>query len=394
MAVETMAQPERDDEPMSIHRARERGWVRLEEVMDLAASSPIDLDEATKLVRESGIDLVETATDPWEDLEILAEQGPGGFAVSPTPTPAEELAPDSPAALYLREISQRPLLTAEEEVKLAQQREAGEEAKEKLARHVIDPPDREKLEEVVRIGEAARKRLVESNLRLVVSVARKYMGRGLLFLDLIQEGNIGLQRGVEKYDWRRGFRFSTYAYWWIRQAISRAVADQARTIRLPVHIIEQLTRLYNTARELHQEYGREPTPVEIGERLGLEPEKVREAFRAAKVPISLETPVGEEEESTLADLIADAGARAPAEEAEEEVLSDMLEEALRQHLTPREAQVLRMRFGLDDGQVRTLGEVGDELDISRERARQIESEAIRKLRAAVPFMKQFRDYVE
>lgn len=373
--------------------AQERGWTTLEEVMDLASGSPIDLDEATKLVRDSGIDLVERGKDPWGDLEILADEGPGPFAVSPTPTPAEELAPDSPAALYLREISQRPLLTADQEVELAKQREAGEEAKEKLSQGVSDPAEHERLEEVVRIGEAARKRLVESNLRLVVSVARKYMGRGLLFLDLIQEGNIGLQRGVEKYDWRRGFRFSTYAYWWIRQAISRAVADQARTIRLPVHIIEQLTRLYNTARELHQEYGREPTPVEIGERLGLEPEKIREAFRAAKVPISLETPVGEEEESTLADLIADAAARAPADEAEEGVLSDMLEQALRQHLTPREAQVLRMRFGLEDGQVQTLGEVGDKLDISRERARQIEAEAIRKLRTAVPFMKQFRDYV-
>jgi RNA polymerase primary sigma factor len=360
----------------------------------LAAGSPIDVDEAAKLVREAGIELIDSTGDPWEDLGTLAEEGAGEFTAPHTPAHAEELAPDSPAALYLREISQRPLLTAEQEVELAKQREAGEEAKGLLAAGVLDAGQRERLEEALRIGDAARRTLVESNLRLVVSVARKYMGRGLLFLDLIQEGNIGLQRGVEKYDWRRGFRFSTYAYWWIRQAISRAVADQARTIRLPVHIIEQLTRLYNTARELHQELGREPTPVEIGERLGIEPEKVREAFRAAKVPISLEMPIGEEEESTLADLIADAASRAPSEEAEEGVLSDMLDDALRRHLTPREAQVLRMRFGLEDGQVRTLGEVGDELDISRERARQIEGEAIRKLRTAVPFMKQFRDYVD
>ncbi len=379
---------------ITLGEARERGWITLDEVMCMASSSPVDLDEAMGLVRESGVQLVEGGADPWEELTSLAEEGPTAFGVAPTPSATEELAPDSPAALYLREISQRPLLTADEEVQLAKEREAGEEAKEQVAAGVADPTERDRLDEIIRVGDAARRRLVESNLRLVVSVARKYMGRGLLFLDLIQEGNIGLQRGVEKYDWRRGFRFSTYAYWWIRQAISRAVADQARTIRLPVHIIEQLTRLYNTARELHQEYGREPTAAEIADRLGIEPEKVREAFRAAKVPISLETPIGEEEESTLADLVADAAARAPAEEAEDEVLAHTLGKALDRHLTSREAQVLRMRFGLDDGQARTLGEVGDELDISRERARQIEAEALRKLRTAVPFMRQFRDYVE
>jgi RNA polymerase primary sigma factor len=379
---------------ITLEEARERGWITLDEVMCMASSSPVDLDEAMGLVRESGVQLVEGNADSWDELTALAEEGPTAFGVAPTPSATEELAPDSPAALYLREISQRPLLTAEEEVQLAKEREAGEVAKEKVASGDFTASDRDELDEIIRVGDAARRRLVESNLRLVVSVARKYMGRGLLFLDLIQEGNIGLQRGVEKYDWRRGFRFSTYAYWWIRQAISRAVADQARTIRLPVHIIEQLTRLYNTARELHQEYGREPTAAEIADRLGIEPEKVREAFRAAKVPISLETPIGEEEESTLADLVADAAARAPAEEAEDEVLAHTLGKALDRHLTSREAQVLRMRFGLDDGQARTLGEVGDELDISRERARQIEAEALRKLRTAVPFMRQFRDYVE
>ena len=389
-----MQRPQRADRRRFVDYARDRGWVTLEEILILASGSPIDLDEASDLTRNVGIDLVESSSDPWEEIDTLGEEGASAFVLQRNQTPAEEIAPDSAAALYLREISQRPLLTAEEEVMLAKQREAGEEGKRILAAGIDDPAERARIEDDIRIGEAARKRLVESNLRLVVSVARKYMGRGLLFLDLIQEGNIGLQRGVEKYDWRRGFRFSTYAYWWIRQAISRAVADQARTIRLPVHIIEQLTRLYNTARELHQELGREPTAAEIGARLNMDPERIREAFRAAKVPISLETPIGEEEESTLADLIADAAARAPSEEAEEGVLADMLDEALKRHLTPREAQVLRMRFGLEDGQVRTLGEVGDELEISRERARQIEAEAIRKLRTTVPFMKQFRDYVE
>lgn len=344
-------------------------------------------------MQESGIDLVDNEQDWWQEPELLAEDGSGAAAVSLTPSPADELAPDSPADLYLQEIGRVRLLTAVEEVELAKQREAGVGAKAKLAGGEYLPQERDTLDEVIRIGEAARMRLVESNLRLVVSVARKYMGRGLSLPDLIQEGNIGLQRGAEKYDWRRGFRVSTYVYWWIRQAVSRAVSDQGRTIRLPVHIIERLTHLHKAGRELHEELGREPTPEEIGERLGLEPEQVREAFRAAPVAISIDTPMGEDGESTLADLIKDVAVGDPAEEAEEAVLADRLDEALRRLLTPREAQVLRLRFGLGDGRERTLCELGIEFDISHERARQIESEAIRKLRKAVPFRRQFRDYL-
>jgi RNA polymerase primary sigma factor len=363
--------------------------------MELASGSPVNLEEATALAREAGIDVVSRGSDTWEDIETLAVEGPESFTPRrQAQAPAEELTPDSPASIYLREISKTPLLTAEEEIELAKQLEAGEEARQTLLRDTHDDATRAAHEETVRIGDAARKRLIESNLRLVVSVARRYIGRGLLFLDLVQEGNIGLQRAVEKYDWRRGFRFSTYAYWWIRQAVSRAVADQARTIRLPVHVIEQLTRQYNTARDLHQELGREPTAAEIAERLNVEPERVREAFRAAKVPISLETPISEEDESTVADLIADTGVHAPAQQAEHEVLAETLDEALGAHLSPREAQVLRLRFGLIDGQPRTLGEIADEVGISRERVRQIEAEALRKLRGTVPFRKQFRDYVD
>ncbi|HZU06945.1 MAG TPA: sigma-70 family RNA polymerase sigma factor [Chloroflexota bacterium] len=375
--------------------ARERGWITLDELLQLAAGSSIDPEKVVDLARDVGIELVTSEDDAWEDIEKLAEEGPQAFIpVREAPPPAEELAPDSPAALYLREISQTPLLTAEEEIALAKQLEAGEAAKRQLAQGVADPAERARLEELVRTGEAARKRLIESNLRLVVSVARRYMGRGLSFLDLVQEGNIGLQRAVEKYDWRRGFRFSTYAYWWIRQAISRAVADQARTVRLPVHVIEQLTRIYNTARDLHQELGREPTATEIAERLGLEPEKVREAFLAAKVPISLETPIGDEEESTIADFIADATARSPLQEAEEQVLAETLDKALREHLPPRAAQVLRLRYGLPDGRPRTLGEIAEEVGVSRERVRQIEAEALQRLRTIAPFRQQFREYVE
>jgi RNA polymerase primary sigma factor len=377
--------------------AQARGWTTLEELLQCAATSPVQPEELTSLAREAGLELVEGEAgeeEAWEKVGMLAERGPSALVTVP-PTPPEEEeepAPGSPAALYLQEISKTPLLTAEEELALAQQLEAGEAAKRRLAQGVADPAERARLEELVRTGEAARKRLIESNLRLVVSVARRYLGRGLSFLDLVQEGNIGLQRAVERYDWRRGFRFSTYAYWWIRQAISRAVAAQARTIRLPVHVIEQLTRVYDTMQALHQELGREPTVAEIAARLGVEPERVREAFQAARVPISLDTPLTEEEEATVADFIADLTARSPAEVAEEQVLTHTLDEALRRYLTPREARVLQLRFGLAGETPRTLTEIAAEVGVSRERVRQIEAEALAKLRQAAAFREQFQAY--
>ncbi len=372
----------------------QRGYVTLDELIQLASGSPVDLEEATRLAQDAGIEVVdEDNTDPWDDLETLAEEGPDAFTtVREAPATAEDLGADSAAALYLREIRRTPLLSADEEIALAQQLEAGRDAAARLAEGVADAAERAALEEAVQQGDAARKRLIEANLRLVVSVAKKYLGRGLLFLDLVQEGNLGLQRAVEKYDWRRGFRFSTYAYWWIRQSVGRAVADQARTIRLPVHVIEQLTKLHNTARELHQKTGREPTAAELGQALNVEPEKVREALRAAKVPISLETRISDEEDVTLADFVADAVSRAPAEQAEDAVLAETLGQALEQHLSPREAQVLRLRFGLVDGQQHTLGEIASRVGVSRERVRQIEAEALFKLRRNKPFARMFREY--
>jgi RNA polymerase primary sigma factor len=294
----------------------------------------------------------------------------------------EELLADA-GAMYLREIAHHDLLSAQEEISLAQRLEAGKEAVRGLAMAdaSLDPNYRVELERLAEDGERARRRLVECNLRLVVSVARRYLGRGLPLLDLVQEGNIGLQTGVEKYDWRRGFRLSTYIYWWIRQAITRAVADQSRTIRLPVHVIELLTRITRTEHELAIALGRQPSLDELAACLDLEPERIREARRAARVPLSLETPFGEDDGLTRGDLIHDEDSAESAHRASEmSDLSDRLESAL-DELHPRERQVLRLRYGLDRGYERTLGEVGEVLGVSRERIRQIEAEGLRKLRS-------------
>jgi RNA polymerase primary sigma factor len=379
-----------DPNATSLAEARERGSITLEQLMELASGSPVNLDEARELAHEVGIELNEGNGDPWEHLERFADEGPEAFRETREgPAPAQEVVLGDPATMYLGEISRTPLLTADEEVQLAQERDAGREAQARLDTGEDDPH----VHELVRRGEAARQRLIESNLRLVVAVAKKYLGRGLSFLDLVQEGNLGLQKGVDKYDWRKGFRFSTYAYWWIRQAITRAVAEQARTIRLPAHVFELLSKLYSVMRTLQVELGRAPTTGELAQRLGVTEDKVRDAFRAARVPISLDVPIGEDATATLSDIIADVGTPAPAEEVEDSMLSSSMLRALGEFLTPREADVIRLRYGLDrDGTERTLGEVGQELGISRERARQVEVEALAKLRRTGSFREQFGDY--
>jgi RNA polymerase primary sigma factor len=376
-------------------KAQEQGSITLERIMELASGSPVHPDEAAELAHEAGIELISSEGDPWEQLDRFAEEGPDAFRETREgPAAAEELGAADPATVYLGEISRTRLLTAAEEIELAQERDAGAEARARLDERVSDERLRAELEEAVRRGEAARRRLIESNLRLVVSVAKKYLGRGLSFLDLVQEGNLGLQKAVDKYDWRKGFRFSTYAYWWIRQAVGRAVAEQARTIRLPAHVFELLSKLYSTARSLQAELGRQPSFDEIASRLDIPVEKVSDAFRAARLPISLELPVGEDATSTLGDLLADVSSPTTAEEAEETVLASTLSEALESYLTPREAEVVKLRFGLDrQGEERTLGEVGDLLGMSRERARQVEASALAKLRNAKPFKDQFREYL-
>ena len=295
--------------------------------------------------------------------------------------------------MYLKEIGKVSLLTAEQEVTLAKRLEAGVQASERLeSGGEISAEQRASEEANVEDGRLAKKQLTEANLRLVVSIAKRYVGRGMVLLDLVQEGNLGLIRAVEKFDYSKGFKFSTYATWWIRQAITRAIADQARTIRIPVHMVETMNKVLRTQRQMLQEMGREPTVEEVALKVDLTPDKVREIQRISQEPLSLETPVGEEDDSSLGDFVADESAVSPDSAAERERLKDEIETAL-EELNKREQQVMRLRFGLDDGQVRTLEEVGREFGVTRERIRQIESKTLAKLRHPTR-SQRLRDYLE
>jgi RNA polymerase primary sigma factor len=346
-------------------RGKSRGSLTYEEISAtfevLEEVTPEQLDEFFEEISAAGVDLIEDQKE--EKPEGEAEE-------TPADTVSDGLSLDDPVRMYLKEIGRVPLLSMDQEKSLAMRIEAGEleSAKNGTAvRAVIDS------------GDEAKRQLTEANLRLVVSIAKKYVGRGMLFLDLIQEGNLGLIRAVEKFDYRKGYKFSTYATWWIRQAITRALADQARTIRIPVHMVETINRLIKVSRQLLQELGREPTVEEIAEQMGLTPEKVREVMKISQEPISLETPIGEEEDSHLGDFIEDQEAVAPAEAASVMLLKEKMQDVL-QNLTDRERKVLVLRFGLEDGHQRTLEEVGQEFGVTRERIRQIEAKALRKLR--------------
>jgi len=299
-----------------------------------------------------------------------------------------------PVRMYLKEIGKVPLLTGQQEVDLARRIEAGLEAAGKMVagEGALAVVEEEYLEAGVGDGLRAKRQLIEANLRLVVSIAKRYVGRGMLLLDLIQEGNLGLMRAVEKFDYTKGFKFSTYATWWIRQAITRAIADQARTIRIPVHMVETINKVTRVQRQMLQELGREPTIEELGEKLGMAPERVREIQRISQEPVSLEAPVGDEDDSLLGDFVEDPGAIAPADAAARALLTEAVEEALEQ-LSDRERRVVRLRFGLDDGQLHTLEEVGKEFGVTRERIRQIESKTLAKLRHPTR-SQRLRDYLD
>ena len=337
-----------------------KGMLTYKEVMDAFEKIDIPTEQIEKVyetLERLGIDVVPEIDDDIEEIEIEED---------PELSIPEGITIDDPVRMYLKEIGKVPLLTANEEVELAQRMEAGDE----------EP----------------KKRLAEANLRLVVSIAKRYVGRGMQFLDLIQEGNLGLIKAVEKFDYKKGFKFSTYATWWIRQAITRAIADQARTIRIPVHMVETINKLIRVSRQLLQELGREPLPEEVAKEMGMSEDKVREIMKISQEPVSLETPIGEEEDSHLGDFIPDDDAPAPAESAAFTLLKEQLIDVL-DTLTPREEKVLRLRFGLDDGRARTLEEVGKEFNVTRERIRQIEAKALRKLRHPSR-SKKLKDYLD
>lgn len=347
------------------------------EKLDLNGVDILRITEEDDVIDEEEIGLSE---EEEVDLESIDLSVPDGMSI------------EDPVRMYLKEIGKVPLLSADDEIALAQKMEDGARAAEVIAvlkeelSEGKDAAETEELEhriaeqqELVDSGEDAKKKLAEANLRLVVSIAKRYVGRGMLFLDLIQEGNLGLIKAVEKFDYRKGYKFSTYATWWIRQAITRAIADQARTIRIPVHMVETINKLIRVSRQLLQELGREPTPEEIAKELNMPEDRVREILKISQEPVSMETPIGEEEDSHLGDFIQDDNVPVPADAAAFSLLKEQLGEVLGT-LTEREQKVLKLRFGLDDGRARTLEEVGKEFNVTRERIRQIEAKALRKLR--------------
>ena len=379
-------------------QAREKGYVTLDDILALfpeAEKNVAAIDDVYDMFLRAGVvvrddDDEEEASADCKDDSVLQDET---IAIMETDHAFDLTGVDSDdtISLYLKEISNIPLLTAEEEVELAKRLERGRAARRRMSRNGASGGEHDRLERQNRDGEMARKHLIQANSRLVISMAKKYMGQGVPFLDLIQEGNLGLMKAVEKFDYRRGYKFSTYATWWIRQAITRAIADQGRTIRVPVHMSDRIRRLYHVSRRLEQELGREPTAEEIGEDMELPPKKVGWMLKISQRPLSLEKPVGEEKDSELGDFIEDEDVPGPAETASHRLLREEIEAVLNA-LTPREARVLQLRFGLTDGRSHTLKEVGEKFGVTRERIRQIETEALARLRSPAR-ARRLRDYL-
>ena len=371
-------------------RGKKRGRLESSEMMDVLDEIELDSDQMEKIYdsleslsisigSEEDIlpELPDDLEPPLEEIAEIEEEE----LVDPN-TLVDSFAIDDPVRMYLKEIGKVALLSPEEETELAQRMSAGILAAEQLREldeAAIPPEELKELKKLAKEGERSKQKLAEANLRLVVSIAKRYVGRGMLFLDLIQEGNLGLIKAVEKFDYTKGYKFSTYATWWIRQAITRAIADQARTIRIPVHMVETINKVIRVSRQLLQELGHDPSPEEISEEMNMPVDKVREILKIAQEPVSLETPIGEEEDSHLGDFIPDEGASEPSEAASFTLLKEQLVDVL-STLTPREEKVLKLRFGIEDGRTRTLEEVGKEFNVTRERIRQIEAKALRKLR--------------
>ena len=387
---------------------KKRNILEYQEISDFFKDMNLDaekMEEVLDILEKHNVDVLKIVDDDDDDDEIILEADDEVEMESIDLSVPDGISVEDPVRMYLKEIGKVPLLSAEEEIELAQKMETGNVAAEKIQilKSRIEETDDEAEKEEIRaeikelqkdegVGAEAKKRLAEANLRLVVSIAKRYVGRGMLFLDLIQEGNLGLIKAVEKFDYRKGYKFSTYATWWIRQAITRAIADQARTIRIPVHMVETINKLIRVSRQLLQELGREPAPEEIAEVMNMPVDRVREILKISQEPVSLEPPIGEEEDSHLGDFIKDDNVPVPADAAAFTLLKEQLEEVLGT-LTEREQKVLTLRFGLEDGRARTLEEVGKEFNVTRERIRQIEAKALRKLRHPSRSRK-LKDYLE
>ena len=387
---------------------KKKNMLEYQEISDFFADMQLEAEQFDKILdflEANNIDVLRITDDDSDDEILLDVDDEDEIEVEKIDLSVPDgVSIEDPVRMYLKEIGKVPLLSAEEEIELAKNMEAGAVAKEKIAilksreENATEEELAEIKEEIKNLqkdldaGDEAKKRLAEANLRLVVSIAQRYVGRGMLFLDLIQEGNLGLIKAVEKFDYRKGYKFSTYATWWIRQAITRAIADQARTIRIPVHMVETINKLIRVSRQLLQELGREPSPEEIAAEMNMPVERVREILKISQEPVSLETPIGEEEDSHLGDFIQDDNVPVPADAAAFTLLKEQLEEVLGT-LTEREQKVLTLRFGLEDGRARTLEEVGKEFNVTRERIRQIEAKALRKLRHPSRSRK-LKDYLE